>query len=153
MDGCDSWSKGGDTLEVLTFEMDSFAAQPIDILSENMLLDDAPLEQDDIPSIPMLRTIPEDMKADDNAEEGEGSVPEARHKIGKAEILTGAVAYISHLEGKVERLGSEVVVLKARVMALKKLAMSGSIVLSNGPSSRALVIETLQTVQAGKLRL
>jgi hypothetical protein len=74
--------------------------------------------------VPSLRTIPEGVQADDNAEEGEGSVPEAGHKFGKAEILTGAVAYISYLEGTVERLGGEVIVLKAQVMAFEKLAMS-----------------------------
>jgi hypothetical protein len=273
MDECDPWSGGGDTSEVLASDMDSFAAQPIDIISGNMLFDDAPSQQSDTPSIPMLhglysnrfesatrnpnqdsarrsyrghplslseihelrdiamphyalanttraeeiescysseaetearrkkrksttsseeaeavdprqtrkqqghnaiekryrsnlnekiyalrqrvpslRTIPEDVQADVNAGKGEGSFPEVGQKFGKAEVLTGAVAYISHLEGTVESLGVEVVVLKARVMAFEKLAMSGSITRSNGPSSGALVIETLQTVQAGKLR-
>jgi hypothetical protein len=57
MDECDSWSKGEDTLEALATEMDGFAAQPTDILSENMLLDDAPLEQDNIPSISILHDL------------------------------------------------------------------------------------------------
>jgi hypothetical protein len=274
MDECDSWSKRRDALEVLVPEMDSFAVQPTDIISENMHFNDAPLEQDDTPHIPTLydphcshlksikrrpnqdparrlyrgyslslseirtlraiamphyafsietrseeeessrsseteteaqgkkrksstsseeneavhlpqkrkqlahnaiekryrsnlndkiyalrqrvpslRTIPEGVQADDNAGEGESSAPKAGHKRGKAEVLTGAIAYISHLEGAVERLGGEVVVLKARVMAFKKLALSGSIVLSSDPSSRALVMETLQTVRAGKLKL
>jgi len=65
----------------------------------------------------------------------------------------GAVAYISHLEGTAERLGDEVSLLKARVMAFERLAMSGSIVLGNGLSSRARATETLQTVQVGKLKL
>ncbi len=103
--------------------------------------------------VPSLCPIAEGMQADANAEEGERSVPEVRQKYGKAEILTGAVAYIGHLEGTVERLGSEVGVLKARVMAFERLAMSASTVMGHGPTSRVRSMETLQTVQAGKLRL
>jgi hypothetical protein len=55
--------------------------------------------------------------------------------------------------GHRERLGCEVVLLKAQVTACERLAMSGSIVMSNGLSLRVRDIETLQTVQAGKLRL
>jgi len=61
--------------------------------------------------------------------------------------------HISHLEGTVERLGCEVVLIKAQVIACGRLAMSGSIVMSNGLSLRVRDTETLQTVQASKLRL
>jgi hypothetical protein len=97
--------------------------------------------------VPSLRVIPEGEFADTVAGEADGSSSDAVHSSGKAEILTKAAEYISHLEGTVERLDNELVVLSSRVLAFEKLAMSGSIVMGSGPSLR----DALQTVQAGKL--
>jgi hypothetical protein len=102
--------------------------------------------------VPGLRDIPEGELADAIPGEAEGPICDAGPNCGKAEILTGAVEYIHHLERAIERLGSEVVLLETRVMAFEKLAMSGSIVISNRPSPRTLITETLQAVQASKLR-
>jgi hypothetical protein len=97
-----------------------------------------------------------DAKSD---EEGEDSDIEmdpktAQQKYGKAAILTRALEYIKHLENTTQRLGSEVDVLKTRVGAFEKLAMSGSIVL-NGKglgvqtAMDPVKSETLETIQAG----
>jgi hypothetical protein len=76
-----------------------------------------------------------------------------QQKYGKAAILTRALEYIKHLETTTQRLGSEVDVLKTRVGAFEKLAMSGSIVLNAkvGPQSGLVRVksETLETIQAG----
>jgi len=56
MDEYDPWSKGRDTSEALGSEMDSFSTQPIDIISENILLD-APLKQHDTSSILMQDSL------------------------------------------------------------------------------------------------
>jgi hypothetical protein len=76
-----------------------------------------------------------------------------QQKYGKAAILTRALEYIKHLENTTQRLGGEVDVLKTRVGAFEKLAMSGSIVLNSnvGPQSGLVRVksETLETIQAG----
>ncbi len=97
-----------------------------------------------------------DAKSD---EEGEGSDGEmdrktVQQKYGKAAILTRALEYIKHLENTTQRLGGEVDVLKTRVGAFEKLAMSGSIVLTGNALGVQTAIdsvksETLETIQAG----
>jgi len=75
-------------------------------------------------------------------------------KYGKAIILTRALEYIKHLEHNTKRLGLEVLVLKTRVGAFEKLAMSGSIVLGGSSAGSSAVCEksmrseTLQDIQA-----
>ena len=89
-----------------------------------------------------------------SADGGEGSDSEemdtktGQQKYAKAVILTRALEYIKYLENTTKRLGSEVTVLKTRVGAFEKLAMSGS--LSKGvatPSVPPTVKwETLQSI-------
>jgi hypothetical protein len=75
-------------------------------------------------------------------------------KYGKAAILTRALEYIKYLESTTQRLGSEMEVLKIRVGAFEKLAMSGSPVIKEGEMNTArrpalLKTETLESIQAG----
>lgn len=106
-----------------------------------------------IPSI--SRRSSSDAKSDDEAEDSEAEGMDSKtgqQKYGKAAILTRALEYIKHLETTTQRLGSEVDVLKTRVGAFEKLAMSGSIVLNGkvGPQSGLVRMksETLETIQA-----
>jgi hypothetical protein len=71
-------------------------------------------------------------------------------KYGKAIILTRALEYIKHLEQNTKRLGLEALVLKTRVEAFEKLAMSGSIVLGGNSAAceKSIKSETLQDIQA-----
>jgi len=76
-----------------------------------------------------------------------------RQKYGKAAILTRALEYIKHLENTTQRLGNEVDLLKNRVGAFEKLAMSGSIVLSDrvGLVASGMLVcksETLESIRA-----
>jgi hypothetical protein len=107
--------------------------------------------------IPSLsRRSSSDTKSDDEGEDSEAEGMDSKtgqQKYGKAAILTRALEYIKHLETTTQRLGSEVDVLKTRVGAFEKLAMSGSIVLNAkvGPQSGLVRVksETLETIQAG----
>ncbi|KUJ07139.1 uncharacterized protein LY89DRAFT_678106 [Mollisia scopiformis] len=86
-------------------------------------------------------------------EEGQEDSKIGRQKYGKAAILTRALEYIKHLENTTERLGGEVDLLKNRAGAFEKLAMSGSIVLSDrvGLVAGGLLVvksETLESVRA-----
>lgn len=78
-----------------------------------------------------------------------------QQKYGKAAILTRALDYIKHLEDTSQRLGGEVSVLKNRVGAFEKLAMSGSIALSDRVGLVAsgmwegVKSETLESIRAG----
>jgi len=97
-----------------------------------------------------------DSKSDDKAEDSDSDHISGKSrdpKYGKAAILTRALEYIKHLEATTGRLGSEVMVLKTRVGAFEKLAISGSIILNasaNGQLSKTTVVksETLESVQA-----
>jgi hypothetical protein len=107
-----------------------------------------------IPSL--MRGSSSDAKSDDEAEDSDLEGMDSKtgqQKYGKAAILTRALEYIKHLETTTRRLGSEVDVLKTRVGAFEKLAMSGSIVLNGkvGPQSGLVKAksETLETIQAG----
>jgi len=97
-------------------------------------------------SIPSLRTsldgeaIEYDVEDDDTKENAQ--------KYGKAEVLTRAVEYISHIEDSIRRLGLQSDVLKARIFAFEKLAVSGSTVMSNSICSQPHVSESLETIQA-----
>jgi hypothetical protein len=89
----------------------------------------------------------------EDSEDGEDSKT-GQQKYGKAAILMRALEYIKHLESTIQRLGSEVDLLKTRVGAFEKLAMSGSIVLNRNvsvaPSGTLLPkSETLESIQAG----
>jgi hypothetical protein len=98
-------------------------------------------------SIPSLRVLPEGEI--DDAEEDDASCE--KEKYGKAAILSRAVEYISHLENSTERMGREAVVLKARVAAFEKLAMSGSFQMGCGPTTATVSSEeTLESIKAGK---
>jgi hypothetical protein len=110
--------------------------------------------------IPSLsRRSSSDAKSDDEGEDSDAEAMDsktAQQKYGKAAILTRALEYIKHLETTTQRLGGEVDVLKTRVGAFEKLAMSGSIVLNGkGLGVQTVVIpvksETLETIQAGTL--
>jgi hypothetical protein len=96
-----------------------------------------------------------------SADEGEDSDGEGvdsktgQQKYGKAAVLTRALEYIQHLESTTQRLGNEVDVLKTRVGAFEKLAMSGSLILNvNGTAALNAPVEvkseTLESIQAGK---
>jgi hypothetical protein len=100
-----------------------------------------------------------DAKFDEEGQDSEAEGMDSKtgqQKYGKAAILTRALEYIKHLETTTQRLGSEVDVLKTRVGAFEKLAMSGSIMLKTGkvgPQSELVRVksETLETIQAGML--
>ena len=97
-----------------------------------------------------------DAKSDEEGEDSdiEMDAKTAQQKYGKAAILTRALEYIKHLENTTQRLGSEVDVLKTRVGAFEKLAMSGSIVLNGKGLGVQTTMDpvkskTLETIQAG----
>jgi len=80
----------------------------------------------------------------------------AQQKYGKAAVLTRALNYIKHLEKATQRLSSEADGLRLRVQAFEKLAMGGSLILSNGNldmSSRPPLVksETLESIQSGRV--
>jgi len=58
---------------------------------------------------------------------------ESAPKAGKAATLTTAIAYIKCLEESVERLCTETAGLKSRVLALEKVATTGSRGMSKSP--------------------
>jgi len=109
----------------------------------------------------LCRTSSSDSKSGDEGENSDGEGLDSKTgqpRYGKAAILTRALEYIKHLETTTQRLGSEVTVLKTRVGAFEKLAMSGSIILSNNASAAiaepmVMKSETLLTIQAGKSSL
>jgi hypothetical protein len=99
-----------------------------------------------------------EMKSGDECEDSDAEgvdVKTGQQKYGKAAILTRALEYIKHLENTTQRLGKEVTGLKTRVNAFEKLAMNGSMALSDGPAVRSDVTltakcETLQSIKDGK---
>jgi hypothetical protein len=109
--------------------------------------------------IPSLRRQSgSDSKSDEEAQDSDAEGIDSKtgqQKYGKAAILTRALEYIKHLESTTQRLGGEVDILKTRVGAFEKLAMSGSIVLNGkvAPQSGLVRVksETLETIQAGPL--
>ncbi|KAG4414296.1 hypothetical protein IFR04_012542, partial [Cadophora malorum] len=89
-------------------------------------------------------------KEDSDVEDGKAA---GQQKYGKAVVLTRALDYIQHLEGTTQRLSGEVDILKSRIGAFEKLAMSGSNVLNgNGVevmNRPALTeTETLKSIQS-----
>ena len=81
-----------------------------------------------------------------------GDSKTAQSKYGKAAILTQALEYIQHLESTTQRLGGDVVVLKARVGAFEKLATSGSIIMNSAvaPTEPTMTKKKrLESIQAG----
>jgi hypothetical protein len=112
--------------------------------------------RDGVPAL--CRHSSSESKSGDEAEDSDGEGVDSKtgqQKYGKAAVLTRALEYIQHLEGTTQRLGNEVDVLKTRVGAFEKLAMSGSLIL-NGNGAAALNApvevksETLESIQAGK---
>jgi hypothetical protein len=112
--------------------------------------------RDGVPAL--CRHSSSESKSGDEAEDSDGEEVDSKtgqQKYGKAAVLTRALEYIQHLESTTQRLGSEVDVLKTRVGAFEKLAMSGSLIL-NGNGAAALNApvevksETLESIQAGK---
>jgi hypothetical protein len=86
----------------------------------------------------------------DESKDDEDSSKDASYKYGKAAVLTRAVEYITHLEETMTVLGVEADILKARVLAFEKLAMSRTLVMNNSNlSARPLNIESLDTIKAG----
>ncbi|KAI9717620.1 MAG: hypothetical protein M1812_004565 [Candelaria pacifica] len=89
-------------------------------------------------SVPSLRHITRGPagnagNADDaDAEDLEGLTP--AHKQNKATVLSKATEYIRHLEKTNNQLLKDKDVLTTRLNALETLAMSGSLVTSNGPN-------------------
>jgi hypothetical protein len=81
-----------------------------------------------------------------------------QQKYGKAAILARALEYIKYLEATTQRLGSEVMVLKTRVGAFEKLAISGSIIMNASTGAQMsepplVKSETLEGIQAGTFLL
>jgi hypothetical protein len=112
--------------------------------------------RDGVPAL--CRHSSSESKSGDEAEDSDGEGVDSKtgqQKYGKAAVLTRALEYIQHLESTTQRLGNEVDVLKTRVGAFEKLAMSGSLIL-NGSGASALNApvevksETLESIQAGK---
>lgn len=111
--------------------------------------------------IPSLsRQSSSDTKSDEEGQDSDAERMDSKtgqQKYGKAAILTRALEYIKYLESTTQRLGSEVDVLKTRVGAFEKLAMSGSIVLNGKAAPQSGLVrvksETLETIQAGPLSL
>jgi hypothetical protein len=104
---------------------------------------------------PLWRRSSTDSKSGDDGEDSDQDTLNKKMcqpKYGKAAILTRALEYIQHLEGTTQRLGDEVAGLRTRVGAFERLAMSGSVILSNAPASPRILApkETLLTVQAGR---
>jgi len=103
----------------------------------------------------LCRPSSSDSKSGDEAEDSDDGGVDSKtgQKYGKAAILTRALEYIKHLEATTERLGGEVTVLKTRVGAFEKLAMSGSIILHAAAGTQfiePLIVksETLESIQA-----
>jgi hypothetical protein len=104
---------------------------------------------------PLWRRSASDPRPGDEGEESDaetGDKKACQQKYGKAAILTRALEYIQHLESTTQRLGDEVAGLKTRVGAFERLAMSGSVMMSNAPDPprQSTQKETLQTIQAGR---
>jgi len=107
-----------------------------------------------VPAFPHRSSNSESNDGEEEDEDMDGEDSKiGRQKYGKAAILTRALEYIKHLENTTQRLGSEVDLLKNRVGAFEKLAMSGSIVLSDrvGLVASGLLVcksETLESIRA-----
>jgi len=110
--------------------------------------------RDGVPAL--CRRSSSESKSGDEGEDSDGEGLDSKtgqQKYGKAAVLTRALEYIQHLESTTQRLGNEVDVLKTRVGAFEKLAMSGSFIL-NGSGTAALNApvevksETLESIQA-----
>jgi len=103
---------------------------------------------------PLWRRSSTDSKSGDEAEDSDQETTDKKRgqqKYGKAAILTRALEYIQHLESTTQRFGDEVAVLKTRVGAFERLAMSGSIVMNSAPVTSGLLTpktETLESIQA-----
>ncbi|KAG0651506.1 Processed sterol regulatory element-binding 1 [Hyphodiscus hymeniophilus] len=104
---------------------------------------------------PLWRRTSMDSKSGDEGEDSDNETGERKtcQKYGKAAILTRALEYIQHLEGTAEKLGDEVDGLKMRVGAFERLAMSGSVLMSNAPQTPQLSTprQSLMSIQDGML--
>lgn len=110
-----------------------------------------------VPSLcktPTSESVPSATADREDGDDSENEEADSK-KYGKAAILTRALEYIQHLETTTQRLGSEVMVLKTRVGAFEKLAMSGSVLMNPGPGAQmaqqlAVKCETLESIQFGE---
>jgi hypothetical protein len=79
-------------------------------------------------SVPSLRAMPKSapgtMEGDEDRETLEGLVP--AHKMNKATILSKSVEYIHHLERRNRSLEDENASLRARIRAIEKVTIAGS---------------------------
>jgi hypothetical protein len=109
----------------------------------------------------LCRTSSSDSKSGDEMDDSDGEQMDSKsgqQKYGKAAILTRALEYIKYLEATTQQLGSEVMVLKTRVGAFEKLAMSGSIIMNASTGAQMsepplVKSETLESIQAGTFLL
>lgn len=101
-----------------------------------------PLNPDD------LDTPAVDGEEVDDKEGKEGTA----QKYGKAAILMRAVDYIRYLEDTTHRMGKEAVIMKSRVLAFERLAMSDSVEMATAKVDQGtLIAETLQSIQSGEI--
>jgi hypothetical protein len=106
---------------------------------------------------PLWRRSSTDSKSGDEVEDSNIKAGEKKEcqKYGKAAVLTRALEYIQYLEGIIQKSGDEVEGLKTRVGAFERLAMSGSVFMSNAPQPCGLLIprQTLLSIQDGTFLL
>jgi hypothetical protein len=102
---------------------------------------------------PLWRRSSTDSQSGDVVEDCDNEAGEEKgyQKYGKAAVLNRALEYIQHLEGTTQKLGDEAEGLKTRVGAFERLAMSGSVVMSNAPELCGLSTprRTLLSIQDG----
>lgn len=92
-----------------------------------------------------------DTKAgEDDSDEEDVENKSGQQKFGKAAILTRALEYIKHLERSTQKLGAEIDLLKSRVGAFERLAMSGKSAGNEGDiptlitPTKGLTLESIQ---------